>query len=253
MISYERQKQILEILRNKDSATIQSLCAKLYASPATVRRDLAQMERDGLIVRVRGGATLKDMNTRDTPFLLRSNINTDKKEIIASLAVKLIEDSSSVMLDSSTTTTVLARNMGGIKDLTVITNGLAAIAALNELSDARVIVTGGFVKNNSSLLGDCAVQMIQKYYADIAFFSCRGIDIAAGATDAEEESASFKRAMLSRCAKRVLLCDSTKFSSSYLCSVCHLKDIDIIITDKKPSDDFIKSFGGKVIFPKNNF
>ncbi len=246
MISYERQKQILEILRMRDSATIQSLCAKLYASPATIRRDLAEMERGGLIVRVRGGATLKDINTRDTPFLLRSSINTEKKEVIALLALSLIKDSSSIMMDSSTTTAVLARSLGSVRDLTIITNGLSAIAALNEFSDARVIATGGFVKNNSSLLGDCAVNTLKNYYADIAFFSCRGVDISAGVTDAEEESASFKRAMLSRTAKRVLLCDSTKFSRSYLCSVCRLEDVDIIITDKEPEDKFTEIFSGQI-------
>ncbi len=250
MISYERQKQILEILRIKDSATIQSLCSKLYASPATIRRDLAEMERDGLIIRVRGGATLKDMSTRDTPFLLRSSINTDKKDIIASLALKFVSDSSSVMLDSSTTTTVLAKNLGNVRDLTVITNGLASISALNELSDARVIVTGGFVKNNSSLLGDSAAQTLNNYYADVAFFSCRGIDINAGITDAEEEAASFKRTMLSRASKRILLCDSTKFSYSYLCTVCPVDAVNYVITDKEPDECFTQKFKDKFIFPK---
>lgn len=249
MITYERQKEILNLLRTKDSLTVQSLCAKLYASPATVRRDLAQMEREGLIIRVRGGAALRDTRSRDTPFLLRSSINLEKKETIARLVLPLIRGCSCIMMDSSTTSASVARLLSGFHDLTVITNGLPAIAALNEYSDARVICTGGAVKNNSSLLGEAAAETVSRYCADALLFSCRGVDARQGVTDADEEVAALKRRMMSRAKLKLLLCDSTKFSASFLCRVCALAEVDILVCDKTPPKEILDSFHGKLICP----
>ncbi len=249
MITYERQKEILNLLRTKDSLTVQSLCAKLYASPATVRRDLAQMEREGLIIRVRGGAALRDTRSRDTPFLLRSSINLEKKEAIAQLVLPLIRGCSCVMMDSSTTTAAVARLLSGFHDLTVITNGLPAIAALNEYSDARVICTGGAVKNNSSLLGEAAAETVSRYCADAFLFSCRGVDAQQGVTDADEEVAALKRRMMSRAKLKILLCDSTKFSASFLCRVCSLSEIDVLVSNAPAPEALSSGFRGRLVYP----
>lgn len=237
MLFHERQRQIMTILKERKSITVGLLCSKLYTSPATVRRDLAAMEQNNLLLRVRGGAVLTPAHTKDQPHLLRKEVNTEKKEIIAKIATKYIENGSSCFFDSSSTVSFLAKEVVERKDsLTVITNGLDTLNILGMQSSFCVIMTGGTFKNGSCLLGQNAVLSTRRYYADYIFFSCCGISQSGVITEAEEDNAVIKESMLSRATKKILLCDSTKLNTKYLCQTCTLKDIDLLITDKKPDN-----------------
>lgn len=225
------------------------LCKKLFVSGATVRRDLEDMAGKGLILRIRGGATLFDGRNQDAPLPLRSNTNIEKKQYIAQLALPYLIDYSTLFMDSSSTVTALAEKMKDLKGRSIITNGIATANVLNETS-AKVFLCGGLIKNNSSLVGSSALNMIDQFYADILLFSCCGLSGDIGATEASEENAVIKRKMMQNSRKKIILCDSTKFDQKFFCKTCALSDVDVLITDRKPDNNFLSDLPSdcKVVF-----
>lgn len=237
MLFQERQREIMTILKERKSATVWLLANRLFVSPATIRRDLIIMEQNNLLLRVHGGAVLPPTHSKDQPHLLRKEINTSAKESISKVALRYLENGSICFFDSSSTVSFLAKAATGRKEnLTVITNGLDTLNILGEESDFSIIATGGVYKNNSCLLGHGALSSIDRYYADCVFFSCCGISAHGSITEAEEENAAVKSKMLSRATKKILLCDSSKLDTQFLSVTCGLKDIDLLITEKKPEN-----------------
>lgn len=248
MLSAERQEQILELLKEHRRASVEFLSRKLYASAATVRRDLARMDEMKLLRRVRGGAELIDGANRDTPLLVRVNKNRELKEKIASLALRFAQGQRTMFLDSSSTVTVLAERMAEFRNVTAICSGVATFRLLNERSSAELICCGGTVVNNSSLVGYNALRTIESYHADVCFVSCCGISLSCGTTEALEENAAVKRAMCKNSDLRVLLCDSTKFNRNFFCRSCGFGDIDVIVTDRKPDEEFLRNAECKIVY-----
>lgn len=251
MLSYERQNQILDLLKDQQYVTVPFLCKRLYASSATIRRDLADMSEKGLLTRIRGGAKLMDGANHDAPLFVRTNTNSDKKKIIAELALSYINDSKTIFMDSSSTITFLATRFDSYHNITVITNGIETSNVLNDHTSSKIFLIGGLIKNNSSTVGQIAIDTIQNFHSDLLFFSCCGISTKADITEAIEENAAIKKQMCKNAKERILLVDSTKFSQEFLCRTCSLSDIDVIITDEKPEEYFLKSLPDqvKVIYP----
>lgn len=247
MLMNERREQILTILAQNKFVTVGRLCALLYASPATIRRDLAEMDEQGMLQRLRGGAELLEGSNSDMPLLLRFQKEKEKKEKIAALALRELEESSTVFMDSSSTVFYLARQLREYAGKSVITNGVATANFLNEQTAAQVYCTGGRIFHRSGFVGSHAADAIKDYCADTLFFSCCGFSLKNGPTEAEEENAQIKRTMLRYAKRTVLLCDCTKFSHDYFCRVCALDDIDLVITDKKPDEPIAEALGDRLI------
>lgn len=244
MLSFERKNQIIEILKQHQSVTVKDLSSKLYSSEATIRRDLAQLDADGAIKRVRGGAVLIEGSNNDLPVLLRTNKEREKKEKIAQLALSYVKNSTTIFMDPSSTVTTLAYKLNRFHDITVVTNGIAVLNVLNENTSLKVISSGGVIYKKSSFIGQQAIENIEMYHADLFFFSCCGFSLQCGSTEASEQNAAVKKAMCKNAKKRILLCDSTKIGSDFFCKACDTKDIDVIITDKRPSREFLEGFRG---------
>lgn len=252
MLAVERQEQILEILRKQRYITVEALCGILFASGATVRRDLAELEKRGGITRIRGGAALLEGLNMDAPLPVRVNTNTEKKKKIAQLALPLIGESMTIFMDSSSTVSALAERMTGFRHLSVVTNGLGTANILNEKSAAKVFLCGGLIQEHAALIGSVACDMIEQFCADIVFLSCCGLSAEMGATEASEETVKIKQAMLRNARRKVLLCDSSKFGSAYFCKSCRLNQLDIIVTDEKPDREFMRFIpeGLRLIYPQ---
>lgn len=249
MLIFQRQQQILDILETQRFATVQQLCDALYASGATIRRDLAEMEKQGLITRVRGGAAAADSVRGDKPYQMRWSENRDKKLALCRVARTLVTDGSTLLMDASSTVTMLASLLGDVRGLSVVTNGLRTCTALTENTDAKVYCSGGVVQDASSMWGQTAIATIAQYRADILFFSCKGLDLDKGVTDSSEENAQIKRRMLLSAAKKVLLCDSSKLGKGFFCHVCGVGDLDVIVTDSAPSREFLDGVRCRVLYP----
>lgn len=252
MLSYERQNQILELLKEHQCVTVPFLCKKLYSSGATIRRDLTEMNEKGLIARVRGGAALMEGTNQDAPYMVRSNQDIEKKKIIMNLALSYVTDSETLFMDSSSTVTFLATKLNQFRNLSIVTNGIATSNVLNDYSSAKVFLCGGMIKNNSSTVGQIAIDSIHNFRADKLFFSCCGISLEAGLTEANEDNTAVKRQMLKNSKMHILLCDSSKFHQEFFCKSCDISGIDLIITDQKPDDAFLHTLPvtTKIVYPK---
>lgn len=248
MIYFERQEKILALIKQHECVTVGFLCERIFASPSTIRRDIAQMCDKKLITRVRGGAAALEGANQETPSMLRFSRNIDKKKKIAEIAKRYVRNSNTLFLDSSSTVAFLAKELDEFQNVTIVTNGIRSIDILGEKTSARVYACGGLITGNSAITGSETLGMINNFRADIVFFSCMGFSPAAGVTDALLENASVKRAMIKNARKRVLLCDSTKMNQEYFCKICELEEIDVVITDAEPPEEIGKLLQHRVVY-----
>lgn len=244
MLAYERKLQILDIMRkNNKVATVEQLCAEIFASGATIRRDLKELEDSKLIRRTHGGAILMEGGTSEDPLVFRENQNSMKKQIIADMAARHIQDGMTLFLDSSSTIFTLARSLEKFSNLKVITNGLKSTLLLSDFKNIQVMCTGGTLRENSkSLVGVAARDYIKRFNADIAFLSCRGFSIELGVSEASEEECYIKRQFMDNSKRSILLCDTSKMNVDFLCRLAPLSDFYEVITERKESNDLCNQY-----------
>lgn len=244
MLIEARQQKILELLHRKKSVTVRELSEGLFVSPATVRRDLAAMEKLGLIKRSHGGAVLFETGNSEISSLVREQENIQKKRRIARLALDFFRPDCSVFLDSSSSAGALIPMLKSIP-CTVITNGLNNALLLSRNTSARIYLAGGTVNSRSSAaVGAEAVRQVERFNTDLAILSCGGISVERGVMDASAEQAAIKRAMLRHAKVRVLLCDSSKFGTELLCRTCRFDQLDYLLTDCNPGAAYSQAAGG---------
>lgn len=237
-MTYERREAILEQLKKKPTATVEQLAALFYVSEATIRCDLSLLSDEGLIKRTYGGAVLLEGRGNDAPLLMRETQNAQTKGMIATQALQFIKDGSAIMLDSSSTVGALARKLGGFNGITAITNGIKTAASLSENPGTRVLCTGGSVRENSmSLVGQHACNFIERFNADVLFFSCRGLSAVTGITESSDEETLIKRRMFEAASKKILLLTSNKLDKTYLSHLCRVDELDALICDRAPEGE----------------
>ena len=255
MLTLERQEEILQILNENKSATVEELASELFVSGATIRRDLREMEKQGLIKRSHGGAMLFKSSAEDSAFALREQENTEKKRTIAHLASKLVKSGDSVFLDSSTTAGFLIPKLNLISMLSVTTTGLRNALLLSQTDNVKIYLPGGQILNHSnSIIGSDTIEYISRMHADIAFISCSGVDVANGFTDTSIEQARLKRQMRKNSRKVAMLVDSTKINKTFLCNDFSFDEVDYLITDKTPPIELVEKVAQtncKIISPEN--
>lgn len=255
MLTLERQEEILDILNKNKSATVEELASELFVSGATIRRDLRAMEKQGLIRRSHGGAIPFKSSSEESAFIIREQENIVAKKTIATLASKLIKNGDSVFLDSSSTTGLIIPFMNNFQYLSVTTTGLKNALLLSQTSNIKIYIAGGQVQNHSnSVIGSDTMDYIARIHADIALFSCMGVDLQNGFSDASIEQAKLKQQMRKNSLKVAMLCDSTKFNKTYLCTDFSFNDVDYLITDKTPSIEYVEKLAStkcKIITPQN--
>lgn len=244
MLAYERKKQILELMRqNNRVVTVDQLCAGLFASGATIRRDLKELEESKLIHRTHGGAVLVEGSTSEDPLAFRESQNSIKKQVIADIALRHIRDGMTIFLDSSSTVNTLAKRLDKFNNVKVITNGLKTAMLLSDFKNITVMCTGGALRENSkSLVGLSAKEFISRYNADLAFLSCRGFSVENGASEASEDEYYVKSQYLANSKRAVLMCDTSKMGHDFLCKLAPLSEFYEVITEKKEVNDVCNQY-----------
>ncbi len=175
MLTKERQQQILSYLSQHNTVTVQELSARLYASASTIRRDLSELEEQGILKRVHGGAVLTAGSTFDTPAQLRKTQQLAEKVKIAELASRFLRPSSTYFFDSSSTSAVLASRLTEYPDVKIATNGVDIIANMSSSPKLSILSCGGYLRSPwGELTGNIAIKSIEGMYADVFFFSCAG-------------------------------------------------------------------------------
>lgn len=240
MFAIERQQEIVKIIREKKSVSVEDLSKKFFIGEATIRRDLEKLEKMGLLKRTYGGAVLLEGLDKEIPLSVRESEQRHAKDIIGEMAASLVRDSNIIILDSSSTTLKMVPYLKGKSALTAITNGVKTAMELGELLHTKVYCTGGLLRENSlSFIGEQAKRCIDNYNVDIAFFSCRALSMEVGLSDSNEDEAILRRLMIKNSSKSVLLCDHTKFDKVSFCKIGGFERIDYLVTDIKPSEEWL--------------
>jgi len=242
MSAFERRLEIADLLKKGEPVSVEKLAKKYYVCESTIRRDLDRLVRDGMAKRTYGGAVLLDNSTSDLPMLIRERENTKAKYAIARRAAEFIRDGDTIFMDPSSTVMALVPFLNKFTGLTVITNGLKTAYLLNTYGEITTHCTGGRLRqHNMALIGSPTCHRIKEINADIAFISCRGLDLDKSITEASEEEAEVKRAMQSNARRSVLLCDSSKFGRILTYRICDLDLINALISDSQPPEVLLKA------------
>ncbi len=213
MLTEKRHEEILRLLKEKNSVTVQELKEFLHASESTIRRDLNVMDSKGLLTKVFGGAVTIDskMNTKEERVSLRAQMNREEKILIAQYAASLIKENDFVYLDAGTTTGYMIsfiRQTGA----TFVTNAVSHALKLLE-KGLKVILIGGELKAvTEAIVGNEAYVSLQKFNFTVGFFGTNGVSKNLGFTTPDINEAMIKQCAMQRTQKKYVLCDHHKFS-----------------------------------------
>ena len=231
MLKKERQNKILEIIQSRKYCTVDFLAKQLFVANITIRRDLSQMEAEGLITRCFGGATIPDYENREVPFELRNKSNYTAKEELAKKAAKLINTGEVVFLDASSTVSHIVNYISPEQNLTIITNSILILKKLKE-KHIKCYLTGGMpIENSYALVGSIAEQAISNFYANVCFFSAQGIDEDGIVSDQSETETSLRKLMIKNSEKQYFVFDDSKYGKRFAFKLCSAQEITGIITN----------------------
>ena len=232
MSIHNREDLYIKLLSEREH-TVEELANKLFVSEPTVRRDILILEKKDIIIRKRGRVNLK-INAADKriPLFIRDMENNTSKKEIALKAISHIKDGDVIMLDASTTAYCILPHLADFKNIFVITNGAKTAIELAAMGIKTICTGGELTEESFSYVGTDAESILSRYNADIAFFSCRGITEEGVVTDNSILENSMRKIMIENSKKSYLLCDKSKFGKTYLNTLCHIKDLDDVITDK---------------------
>ncbi len=241
MFENERYQKIMEILERDKKVSVQKLVNTLYVSPATVRRDLCDMAKKGLLKRTYGGAILYASSSQESALTLRENVNRAEKIAICARCLDFIGNNVSLFLDGSSTVTYLVDFLNERKYLTVVTSGLTCASLLTQKTTFATYIPGGLIKPHSnSLQGETASQGLERFHVDFFIFSCAGLSAEGGITEPNIEQAEIKKTMAKNARIKILLVDSSKFGKTFFAESVSLENVDIVITDKKMPEEIRK-------------
>lgn len=241
MMISDRHSRIMEELKRNPDIQVKELSQLLFVSEPTVRRDLTELQRRGLITKKYGGAVLNQgAADREIPFFIRENEKSAVKSVIGHKASKLVEDGMVVMLDGSTSAYHLVEYLARKKDLIVITSGAKTAVALAE-ANVRVFCTGGqMLVHSFSYVGRQAEDFVRSVNADLLFFSCHGLSLDGKMTDPALEEANLRRVMFESCRRKYLLCDSSKIGKTYLHTMGSVEELDGVISETALPEELTK-------------
>ena len=242
------EKEMLEIIQKKQFASVEELAQNLFISSATVRRRLDDLQKKGLIVRTRGGAKINDINNFFPSFSLRAHQNSLEKKKIALAAIKFIKNGDLIFIDGSTSAFFIAEYLSEFRDLMVVTNGIDTLSLLSK-NRIKAYSTGGIISdsNRSALVGQIAHNTVNSMHADIAFFSAHSINKNGEIYDIFEQENYLRLSMMKNAAKKIFLCDSTKFDTASPFRLCSLEDVDYIVSNHDINGYFEKDYSEKII------
>lgn len=218
MLAEERFSQILALLAEKRTATVQELCEALNVSESTIRRDLLELDRQGRVNKVHGGATLPSSQFRaDEPTMeAKETLAVSQKNTIAKAAAALIQADDFVYLDAGSTTLAVTRAVSGAAlDAHYVTNGIAHARLLAQKS-CHVCVPGGLLRpRTEAIIGAAAITALQQFNFTKAFIGANGVALNVGFTTPDPEEAAVKAAAVRRARETWYLVDDSKFGRVY--------------------------------------
>ena len=247
LLTIERRKLLLEKLQAEKKVVVADMCRLFGVSDETIRRDLAALEKEGLAIKSYGGAVLNEDHS-EAPFHIRKKSNTEGKKIIADIIKNRINDGEHIVIDASSTALSIVHALDDKDNLTLITNSIEVMLEAMCHNNWDVISTGGkLYEKYLAFAGPGAMESFRTMNADKIIFSCKGMDMERGITDGNAIFAHLKRTMLESVRERILAVDHTKFDNIAFYNICDIADVNTIVTDIRPSDEWMAYFKEKGI------
>ncbi|SHE64369.1 transcriptional regulator, DeoR family [Seinonella peptonophila] len=239
MLPAERQEKIVQHVNAHGFVSISELIEMFHVSKPTIMRDLIKLEDLSLIVRTYGGASSLHKGTRFEPKHILKEIHaTEQKERIASLAFdEFIHPGETILLDSGTTTLMLAKRLVAMDNLTVITNDIKIAMLLSDNENIELVVLGGQRRKSVySLTGPITENILQNLNVDKTFLGMDAVDMTKGMTNSNIEETRLKRMMIEAAGQTILLADSSKLDKVAFSKIADLDVLDVMITDDEQLD-----------------
>lgn len=246
---------ILKLLDKEEFMSVSALSNALNVSPMTIRRDLSEMEEKKLVHRVHGGAAAIRTQNNEPFYKDRAAVQVEEKKAIAQIANDLIRDNAIVAVDSGSTCFELVKLLVE-RNITVVTNSFPVMEGLLNSKTVKVIVPCGTLRTfEGSISGSDTIDYLSKLHVDQFFMGVGGLDVRAGVTDYNLEDTAVKKMIISNASEVIVLADSMKFNRITFANICPLSEIDVLISDKKPTGKLYENFqrsGVKIITPSNS-
>ncbi len=242
MLAAERKMRIVDYIRQHRSATIAMLTKEFNVHEGTIRRDLAEIEREGKLRRTYGGAVIEQWTPDEPSFNERTSQNLDQKIRIGQMAASLVEDGDHIIIDSGTTTLHIARSLAHRSNITVVTNDMNVAAELRE-SRVKVILTGGELYPSSYMLnGMYTDHVLQSLHAIKAFIGTPALHPQFGLMQPEAVLVPAKQGMIRAAREIIVVADDSKIGKLALHSVAPNDAIHRLITGKEASERLLQPF-----------
>jgi DeoR/GlpR family transcriptional regulator of sugar metabolism len=232
MLRTHRHSEIMRLLRAEGPTAVADLAATLGVSAATIRRDLAELGTQGTLRRVRGGAQVLTDEDSTRPFEQVATCDTEDKAAVAEKAAELVSDGDVLLLDVGTTVACLARALRR-RPVTVITSSLAVLDVLRDDPRVELVLLGGVVRQSYlSMVGLLTETGLGQVRADLAFLGTSGVRLDGEVLDTTQVEVPVKRAMMAAADRSVLLADRHKFPGMGALKVCHVADLETLVTNE---------------------
>jgi DeoR family transcriptional regulator, fructose operon transcriptional repressor len=239
LLQTDRHREIYRIAVRNGSVDVSELAQRFDVSTETIRRDLSELQDRQLLLRVHGGATLAERHTFEPMVAERDMHNAEEKLAIARLAVQEVPSGGTIIIDSGSTVQRLAEVLP--LDVHVTTNSLVTALTLSRRGIENLSVLGGAVRTNTfAMIDSHTVDTVRSMRVDVLFLSCDGLSLSRGLTTPYEQEYHIKRAMIASARKVVALVDHSKFANDLTYCFASLKDVDVLVTDQRASDDEVE-------------
>ncbi|MFA9379440.1 MAG: DeoR/GlpR family DNA-binding transcription regulator [Acetanaerobacterium sp.] len=232
LFAEERKARILRLLKENSKILVPELCELFRVSPATIRNDLRDLERESKLKRTHGGAIPVGKAAFEPLSVLKEVEHIAEKQRIAAYAAQFVEDGDTIALDTGTTTLELAKRLGEKRELTVVLNDIKIASVLEDMTSANIILVGGALRRGfHCLTGPMTIMALNSLNVDKAFMAANAFCADKGFTTPDMNQAEVKKAMMGIASEITMLCDSSKLGRITVTQFAAMRDIDRLVTD----------------------
>ncbi|MBE6755653.1 MAG: DeoR/GlpR transcriptional regulator [Ruminococcaceae bacterium] len=230
-MSQNRRNDIVDILYEKGRVSVAELAKVLFVSEMTIRRDLIEMEKEGLLKRYRGGAVLSSTDN-EMPISKRFYVEEKEKKFLAKMAGTYLSDNLTVYIDSSSTCQYIIPYISRFKNIIIVTNSVNALLMASKLQIPCFLIGGKYYQHDMCLVGSIAEDYARRFNVDVAFFSSLGLSKDGIISDSDMEQTAIRKIIMENSKKNIFLFEKNRLDKKFFYTVCHKNDVDeVIVSD----------------------
>ncbi|EKN65835.1 HTH domain, deoR family transcriptional regulator [Neobacillus bataviensis LMG 21833] len=250
MLTPERHRIILQLLKDKNIVKIQEIMELTNSSESTIRRDLSQLEEQKFLKRIHGGAQRLKGKLQEPSMIEKSSKNLQEKRLIAQYAASLVEEGDCIYLDAGSTIIEMIEYLP-LKDIVVVTNGLMHISPLVDKGISTYIIGGLTKLKTNAVIGRGALASLDLYRFDKCFIGVNGIHPQFGFTTPDQEEAMVKQKAISLSREAFVLADNTKFAEISFAKIADINEASIITNELEDEtmEQYLNRTSIKVVTP----